>query len=96
MSSDVRASEIGNADVSTSTRHGKEWNANASSTTSGGEERNGDTRPSARCSEGRLGLGRGDAMVVDVRGGEEMAMNVSVLPNAVGGAIFIASNGTPM
>lgn len=35
-------------------------------------------------------------MVVDMRGrGEEIAMNVSVLPNAVGGAVFIASNGTP-
>ena len=29
------------------------------------------------------------------REGEEIAMNMSLLPNAVGGTVFIASNGTP-
>ena len=29
------------------------------------------------------------------REGEEIAMNMSVLPNGMGGAVFIASNGTP-
>ena len=37
----------------------------------------------------------GDAMVVDVKRWGEIAMNVSVLMNAVGGAVFIASNATP-
>ena len=68
MSSDAHAGEIGNADASTSTRRGEEQNTDASSSTSGGEERNGDAWPSARCSEGCLGLGRVDAMVVNVRG----------------------------
>ena len=46
-------------------------------------------RGALRAWEGRCHGGRRE------REGEEIAMNVSVLPNAVGGAVFIASNGTP-
>ena len=64
-SSSTSGSEERNSDAS---HRGEERNADASSSTSGGEERNGDVFPSARHGEGCLGLGRGDAMVVDVRG----------------------------
>ena len=46
-------------------------------------------RGAPRAWEGRCHGGRRE------REGEEVAMNVSVLLNAVGGAVFIASNGTP-
>ena len=44
-------------------------------------------RGALRAWEGRCHGGRRE------REGEEIAMNVSILPNAVGGAVFIASNG---
>ena len=46
-------------------------------------------RGAPRAWEGRCHGGRHE------REGEEIAMNVSVLPNVMGGAVFIVSNGTP-
>ena len=52
-------------------------------------DRPGGAAGALRAWEGRCHGGRCE------REGEEIAMNVSVLTNAVGGVVFIARNGTP-